>query len=79
MVAERFLRECKGLFIRGKFRDKEELIKVAKSQARALGMKGKIIVVDIGHYNSDLDGQSIIVESGREYNPPGSGSRGLTK
>lgn len=80
MADDRFLKERKGLFIRGKFRDKEGLIKVAKSQAQQLGIRGKIIVVDIGNYNPDLDGQSVVVEFfGSEYKSPGSGRKSLRK
>jgi hypothetical protein len=76
MADDRFMRERKGLFIRGKFLDKEKLIKVAKSQAKALGMKGKIVVIDIGNYNQEIEGQTVVVESsGSEYNTPGSGRK----
>jgi len=79
MANERFLKERKAIWIQRRFRDKEALIKVAKSQAAALGIRGKIIVVDIGNYNPDLDGQSVVVEFGREYTPSGSGRRELRK
>ena len=38
----------KGLFIKG-FHDAEKLIKITKSEASKIGMRGKIIVVDLGH------------------------------
>ena len=66
-----FQKRTKGFFIKGKFPDKEQLIKVAKSQAARLGAKGKIIVVDIGPYNPELQGQSVVVEFGSESTPSG--------
>jgi hypothetical protein len=76
MAENRFLKERKGLFIRGKFLDKEKLIKVAKSQAKALGLKGKIVVLDLGNYNPEIEGQTVVVESlGSRYNALGSGSK----
>lgn len=76
MAENRFLKERKGLFIRGKFRDKEKLIKVTKSQAKAIGLRGKIVVVDIGNYNPEIEGQAVVVESsGGECNTPGRGAR----
>lgn len=68
MASESLLKERKAVWIKGKFRDKEALIKIAKSVAAEMGIKGKIIVVDIGNYNLDLDGQSVVVEFGSEYN-----------
>ncbi len=80
MAENRFLKERKGLFIRGKFLDKEKLIKVAKSQAKALGLKGKIVVVDLGNYNPEIEGQAVVVEFlGSGYNTPGSGSKSLRR
>ncbi|MDH5690605.1 MAG: hypothetical protein OEY81_04160 [Candidatus Bathyarchaeota archaeon] len=80
MAENRFLKERKGLFIRGKFLDKEKLIKVAKSQAKALGLKGKIVVLDLGNYNPEIEGQAVVVESlGSGYNTPGSGSKSLRR
>jgi len=80
MAEFRFLKKRKGLFIRGKFLDKEKLIKVAKSQAKALGLKGKIVVVDIGNYKPEIEGQAVVVESlGSGYNTPGSRSKSLRK
>lgn len=65
-------RKRKALFIKGFFNDVEKLIKVAKSEAAKMGMKGKIAVLDIGHYNPVLNGQAIIVEeAGGEYNAQG--------
>lgn len=80
MTENRFLKERKGLFIQGKFRDIEALIKVAKSQAKAIGLRGKIIVVHIGNYNPQIEGQPVIVESsGSEYNTPGGRSKSLRR
>jgi len=65
----------KGLFIKG-FHDAEKLIKIAKSEASKIGMRGKIIVVNLGHYNPALNGQAVIVEeAGSEYTVPGGGSK----
>ena len=66
----------KAVWIKGKFLDVEELIKVAKSQAAKMGMKGKIIVVDPGKYDPVLDGQPVVLDAfGGGYNTPGSGSK----
>jgi len=73
MASQNFLKIRKSLLIKGKFWDKEELIKVAKSAAVDIGAKGKIIVVDIGPYNSELKGQSVVVEFGCGYKTSGSG------
>ncbi|MCK4474217.1 hypothetical protein KAU30_00135 [Candidatus Bathyarchaeota archaeon] len=67
MAGQDFQKKTKGLFIKGKFPDKEQLIKVAKGQAARLGAKGRVVVVDIGPYNSELEGQSVVVEYGSEY------------
>jgi hypothetical protein len=66
-------RRRKALFIRG-FYEAESLIKIAKSEASRMGMKGRITVLDIGHYNPRLDGQAVVVEDGGEYNAAGGGS-----
>jgi len=75
MASQNFLKKTKGFFIKGKFWDKEQLIKVAKSQAVRLGAKGKITVVDIGPYISELEGQSVVVEYGCECTTSGSGGQ----
>lgn len=62
----------KALFIKGFFNDVEKLIKIAKSEAVKTGMKGRIAVLDIGHYNPVLNGQAVVVEeAGGEYNAQG--------
>ena len=64
----------KALFIKG-FLDAERLIKIAKAEATKTGLKGKINVLELGHYNPKIDGQAVIVEeSGSEYTAAGSGS-----
>ncbi len=64
-------RKTKALFIKGFYKDVEKLIKIAKSEAAKIGMKGKIAVLDIGHYNPTLNGQAVIVEEvGGGYNVP---------
>jgi hypothetical protein len=64
----------KALFIKG-FHDAEKLIRIAKSEASKMGLRGKIIVLELGHYNPTLNGQAVIVEeAGREYNAPSGGS-----
>lgn len=70
-------RKRKALFIKG-FYDAEKLIKIAKSEASKMGLRGKIIVLELGHYNSALNGQAVIVEeTGGECNAPGGGSTRL--
>lgn len=70
-------RRRKALFIKG-FHDAEKLIKIAKSEAAKIGMRGKIVVIDLGHYNPVLDGQAVVVEeTGGEYNTLGGGSKSL--
>jgi len=71
MASQNFLKKRKSLWIQGQFRDKEQLIRVAKSQAAGLGMTGKIVVIDIGDYKTDLNGQSVTLESGCEYTTSG--------
>lgn len=67
-------RKRKALFIKG-FYEAENLIKIAKSEASKMGMKGKIAVLELGHYNPRLDGQAVIVEeAGSEYAAAGGGS-----
>ena len=78
MADPRFLKELKGMFIKGRFWDKEELIKVAKSQAEKLGLRDKITVVDLGPYKPDLDGQNVVVE-GSGYNSLGGRRKSLRK
>lgn len=69
-------RKRKALFIKGFFKDVENLIKVAKSEAAKMGMKGRILVLDIGHYNPILNGQAVVVEeAGGEYNAQGGVSK----
>jgi hypothetical protein len=64
----------KALFIKGFF-DAERLIRIAKSEAVKTGLRGKINVIELGHYNPRIDGQAVIVEeSGSEYMAAGSGS-----
>jgi hypothetical protein len=64
----------KALFIKGFF-DVERLVKIAKSEAAKTGLRGKINVIELGHYNPKIDGQAVIVEeSGSEYTAAGSGS-----
>ncbi|HDQ05964.1 MAG TPA: hypothetical protein ENN36_04485 [Candidatus Bathyarchaeota archaeon] len=64
----------KALFIKGFF-DAERLIRIAKSEAVKTGLRGKINVIELGHYNPKIDGQAVIVEeSGSEYKAAGSGS-----
>ena len=64
----------KALFIKGFF-DAEGLIRIAKSEAAKTGLRGKINVLELGHYNPKIDGQAVIVEeSGSEYTAAGSGS-----
>jgi hypothetical protein len=68
-------RKRKALFIKG-FYEAENLIKIAKSEASKVGMKGKIAVLDLGNYNPRLDGQAVIVEEvGSEYNTVGGAAR----
>lgn len=72
----------KALLIKGQFRDKEELIKVAKAETKkAFGVSGKIRVIEIEGYKEHLNGQVVVVEFefGREYTPSGSGRRELRK
>ncbi|MEM3628638.1 MAG: hypothetical protein QXQ94_11350 [Candidatus Bathyarchaeia archaeon] len=70
----------KALFIKGFFNDVEKLIKVAKSEAAKMGMKGRIAVLDIGHYNPLLNGQAVVVEeAGSEYNAQGGRSKSQEK
>lgn len=64
----------KALFIKG-FHDAEKLIRIAKCEASKTGLKGKINVLDLGHYISQIEGQAVIVEEvGSEYTVAGSGS-----
>jgi hypothetical protein len=64
----------KALFIKG-FHDAEKLIKIAKCEAAKTGLKGKINVLDLGHYLPQIEGQAVIVEEvGSEYAVAGSGS-----
>jgi len=64
----------KALFIKG-FHDAEHLIRIAKSEAAKTGLKGKISVLDLGHFIEHLEGQAVIVEEvGSEYAAVGSGS-----
>jgi hypothetical protein len=65
--------------VKGRFRDKENLIRVAKAEAKkAFGVLGKIRVVDLESYRDNLNGQVVVVEfGGREYNAPGGGSKSL--
>ena len=80
MAAERFQKRQKALLIKGRFHDKEELIKVAKSvAAEMLGNKAKISVVNIGVYIPDIDGQTIVVEFGCGYNAPGGRRKSLRR
>ena len=45
-----------------------------------MGMKGRIAVLDIGHYNPVFNGQAVIVEElGGEYNAQGGGSKSHEK
>jgi len=68
----RFERRRKALFIKGFYDDVEKLIKIAKSEAAKMGMRGRIAVLEIGHYNPLLNGQAVIVEeAGGEYRAPG--------
>ena len=76
MASLNFRKTRKSLLIKGKFWDKEQLIKVAKSAAVRLGAKGKIVVVDIGVYNPDVGGQSVAVEYGCAYKTSGSEAKG---
>jgi len=76
----RIERKRKALFIKGFYNDVEKLIKITKSEASKIGMKGKIVVLDVGHYNPTLNGQAVIVEEvGGEYNAPGGGSKSIRK
>lgn len=64
----------KALFIKG-FHEPEHLIRIAKSEAAKTGLKGKISVLDLGHYIPQIQGQAVIVEEvGSEYTTAGSGS-----
>ncbi len=64
----------KALFIKGFF-DVERLVRIAKCEAAKTGLRGKINVIELGHYNPRIDGQAVIVEeSGSEYMAAGSGS-----
>jgi len=64
----------KALFIKG-YHDAENIIKIAKSEATKTGLKGRISVIDIGHYIPQIQGQAVIVEeTGCEYTAAGSGS-----
>jgi hypothetical protein len=64
----------KALFIKG-FHDAEKLIKIAKCEAAKTGLRGKINVLDLGHYNPQFEGQAVIVEEvGSEYTVAGSGN-----
>jgi hypothetical protein len=64
----------KALFIKG-FHDAEKLIRIAKCEAAKTGLKGKISVIDLGHYLPQVEGQAVIVEEvGSEYTVAGSGS-----
>jgi len=75
ILASQIERKRKALFIKG-FHNAEKLVKIAKSEASKIGMRGKIIVMDIGQYNPALNGQAVIIEEvGCEYNAPGGGSR----
>lgn len=80
MAADRFTKKIKSVWVKGKFADKEELIRVAKNQAKAIGLRGTFKVVDIGDYIADRDGQSVAIEGfGREYDAPGGRRRELTR
>ena len=47
-----------------------------KSETAKMGMRGRIAVLEIGHYNPLLNGQAVIVEeAGGEYKAPGGGSK----
>jgi hypothetical protein len=71
-------RKRKALFIKG-FYEAENLIKIAKSEASKMGMKGKIAVLDLGNYNPRLDGQAVVVEeAGGEYTAAGGGSKRIS-
>ena len=64
----------KALFIKG-YLDAEHLIKIAKAEATKTGLKGKINVLELGHYNPKIDGQAVIIEeTGSEYTAVGSNS-----
>jgi hypothetical protein len=64
----------KALFIKG-FHDAEKLIRIAKCEAAKTGLKGKINVIDLGHYLPQIEGQAVIVEEvGSEYTVAGSGN-----
>jgi hypothetical protein len=77
-MSARVERKRKALFIKG-FYDAENLIKIAKSEASRMGMKGRIAVLDVGQYNSRLDGQAVVVEeAGCEYAAAGSGSERIS-
>lgn len=66
-----FERRRKALFIKGSYDDVEKIIKIAKNEAVKLGMRGRITVLEIGHYNPLLNGQAVIVEeAGGEYRAP---------
>ena len=65
----------KALFVKG-FYDAEKLIRIAKAEASKMGLRGKISVLDLGHYNPKIEGQAVIVEeAGSEYTVAGSGNK----
>jgi hypothetical protein len=64
----------KALFIKG-VHDAEKLIRIAKCEAAKTGLRGKINVLDLGHYIPHIEGQAVIVEeAGSEYTVAGSGN-----
>lgn len=74
-MAARISPKRKALFIKG-FYDAEKLIHIAKCEAAKLGLKGRISVLDLGHYNPKIDGQAVVVEeAGSEYTVAGSGNK----
>ena len=69
---------ARALFIKG-FHHSEKLIKIAKSEASKISMRGKIAVMDLGQYNPSLDGQAVVVEeAGGEYSALGGVSKSKT-